>query len=400
MTSEHSLPKPKALMLLYGHLESDGRAQRAAQALANSTDLTLMTLDSGQASTSDIYEVIAIKLPKWNSLKSLLLLTFWLRACIQAVRMDCSLVYAHDYYTCFAGWLSAKLSRARCVYDAHELIVPGGYHQETFRLRLFYWLERLVIHNTDLNVAAEAARARIMRDHYALAVEPLTIRNISDIPRAAKTPDEMTRTYPALKSASPDTRRLLYQGYMDRSRGIGHFMSALPHLDPSFKLILVGDGAGLDELRRMAVQLKIQDRVTFLGRVPRIHLYGIMRCCHIGIITYPSKGLNAKYCASNKVFEYAQAGLPVISTSQPPLKSLIRHWRIGVLVDHQTIEADQLHQSIAAGVQDIESEYERYLKAIEAFLASVNWEAEARQLATAVNRCLTTNPKPARSPSH
>jgi glycosyltransferase involved in cell wall biosynthesis len=83
-----------------------------------------------------------------------------------------------------------------------------------------------------------------------------------------------------------------------------HTFAELRHRSNTYRLVLVGDGAFLEETRRLAVELNIAESVTFLGRrddVPR--LLNAMDC-----MVLPSlyEGF------PNVVLEWQLSGLPVV----------------------------------------------------------------------------------------
>jgi glycosyltransferase involved in cell wall biosynthesis len=48
--------------------------------------------------------------------------------------------------------------------------------------------------------------------------------------------------------------------------------------------------------------------------------------------------LNHRYCLPNKIFEYLMAGLPLITSNLPEMKSLIEAESVGVVAQENTVE--------------------------------------------------------------
>ncbi len=370
-------------MLLYGDIECDDRVLRSAEALSNKYNVHLLCLDSGRDYQHPKLSIKKVKLPTWRRFRGLLLVRFWFRACLEALRKRPQLVYAHDYFMAFGGWLAARMSRARLLYDAHELIVPGGFPIDTRRLRFFYALERWVVKRSDRIIAANIERAEIMTQHYKLVERPVAVRNIPTYPRDILSSQELETLYPSFFTNRDQTKWLVYQGDMDAGRAVDKFIRALKILDPKFRMVLVGSGSDLDYFKQLTAQEGLDERVLFLGKVPRSHLYGLLALCHIAVVSYPMKGLNFIHCASNKVFEYLQTGLPMVATSQDSIKSVFREGNLGVLVD---IEANdkELIEAIANAINSIDLGYEGYLENLESYRKKVSWELESRQLLQAV----------------
>ena len=103
----------------------------------------------------------------------------------------------------------------------------------------------------------------------------------------------------------------------------------------------------------------------------------------VGSVTDSLQGQNNIYCASNKVFEYLQAGLPVVSTDQPPLRRLVENYRIGRLISKD----DSLVQ-VAEKIQDVGENRSRYLEARSRFLRKHRWQDEAVRVRAAISELI------------
>ncbi len=363
-------------MPVFNEIDYDGRVQRIAEALSEKYDVTVFCLDSGKNYHNPAFTTIAVSPSGWRVAKSITHLWFWYRICREAVRIRPAVVHAHDYYLPLAGWIAARLTRARFVYDAHELNIPAKDNPLSRREMVFYGLEKCVVRRADIVVAANPERAEIMQRHYGLKQTPLVTRNIPPMPVESLGPEETLRLYPRLRRDRGDLFRLVYQGDMSITRGVSAFVSAMRYLDDRFQIVLAGGGPDSDAIMRDADP----NRVIYLGRVPRTHLTDIMRTCDAGIVTYPMKGLNSIYCAPNKVHEYTQAGLPVIATGQPPLRAYMNTWDIGVMLDCQDFESDGVPREIASKVEHLAAKLDACRANLPAFLAANRWEDEKERL--------------------
>lgn len=76
---------------------------------------------------------------------------------------------------------------------------------------------------------------------------------------------------PITRQAQPGTARLLHVGRAIRTKGLRDTVRAMAHLRdlPGVTLTSAGDGEDLPACRAEAARLGVDDRVTFLGNVPR-----------------------------------------------------------------------------------------------------------------------------------
>jgi len=309
---------------------------------------------------------------------------FWFAALRVALQERPSAIIAEDYFASFPGLLSAKSCGARLVYDAHELIIPDPSLEMSKRDLFWYRLEKWTVHRADLVIAANEDRAQLMAEHYGLKKAPVVMRNIPVSKNLGPGTDDILERFPALARRTPEDVLVLYQGNVALDRGIGRFVEAMEHLPPRFRIVVVGDGPDLDRLKEQAKSIEENGQFISIGRVPHHLLPAIMRLADVGIVTYPFKGLNNIYCSPNKIFEYAEAGLPVVATNQPPLRKWVEEYGIGKLVGE-----DDDPEMIARLIQEVAENRSNYGEALNRFLDDYCWENEAERVEAAIVKILT-----------
>lgn len=363
---------PTVLMAVFNGLEFDGRVQRAASALAPIAAVHVIGL-SGEgpvwAPPDGAYTTEGVPGPMMG-VGAQRAFGRRLRAVAAALRP--ALVYAHDYYAAWPGRVAARKAGARFVYDAHELLQPLPGQKRTLRERLFERLERMGAAGADLVICANEPRARMFQAYHGLPHLPLVVRNI---------PDDRGDTVP--EGIEQDPHAVLYQGDMGYGRRLERLVDAMGTLDEGTTLWMVGGGPALDKLRAMAAARGVEDRVRFPGRVPRGELGALMASCGVGVLSYPAPDLNNVYCAPNKVYEYARAGLPMVAIGSDHLKELVEEPGLGVALD-----ADASPEAIAKAVSDVSADRERHAAACEAFALDNPWESEADRLRAAIRPLL------------
>jgi glycosyltransferase involved in cell wall biosynthesis len=376
--------KPRLLMAVFNPLDFDGRVQRSAEALAQVARVRVLAVDGGKGFAPKNYElqVVPAEPGEFGSNRALHLRFF--RHLVRAAReFRPEVVYGHDFFMALPAWIAAKLSGARFVYDAHELIIPGalGRSQGQLQERVWYLFERCIVGRADLVIAANSSRAGVMAEHYALKTIPTAIRNIS-APSRSRLDDASARAlYPALERRSASECLCVYQGDVDLDRGLDALIKAARLLPEDYRILIVGGGPDVEKIRREAQRADGHARIEVVGKVPRQDLFDILRLCDVGVVVYSFKGLNNIHCAPNKVFEYAQAGLPIVATGQPPLQELVGRSGIGRIAGDA---GPPTPQQMAEALIDVRTNRARFCGAIDAFLASNSWDLEEQRLRDAL----------------
>lgn len=391
-----TVSKSKLLMAVYDQIEFNGRALRAAEALAGDYEVTVISLASKKDYINPKFRLLSIVLPRIRGLKVACLFWFWFRMIMIAAWERPAIVYSHNFFLTLGGWLAARAARARFVYDAHELMIlapniPLACGERSSYSRFFYSLERWTIHRADLVIAANRERAQLMKEHYALAEFPTVIGNIpAENTMPLYSLEDVIKQYPRLRRSG--RLRLIYQGDMSLLRGIGFFVRAVETIADRCELLLIGGGCDLPAIQNMIDRSPVRYAFIVLGRIPQAVLSSITVTGDIGIVTYPSDGLNNIYCASNKIHEYAQSGLPVLATDQPPLRAAVEQYGIGL-----TITAGEKDPAVAAArILELVDHLDLHRQALKRFCDDHRWADETKRLISAVKGPLV--PPTLRSP--
>jgi glycosyltransferase involved in cell wall biosynthesis len=379
--------KKKILVAVYNPIEVDGRVKRQCEHLALSYDLTLLCVSpklSKSEYSSPHFKVIRTDVTeKRNKIVRLFMFSFKLVK--TAITMKPNIVYANDFFLPFPGLIAAKLSKAKFVYDAHELIVPALGQNLSLTEKLFYFLEKKTVRHSALIIAANSERAQMMKDHYNLDKLPLVIMNIPPMPETKASRDEVISLFPILIKEKVEDVHVVYMGDIDFIRGIDVLLDSVKYLPENVKLIFVGGGTDLENVKTVANKIgKNQIRVT--GQVPNYMIFDIVKQADIGFISYLlSNNLNHVYCAPNKIFEYAQSGLPVISTCQPTIKKIFSEFRIGELVGcNGNVEPDEVSKTIMTMISNLPF----YRENLTPLLKTYKWELEAEKLLNGIDELL------------
>lgn len=108
----------------------------------------------------------------------------------------------------------------------------------------------------------------------------------------------------------------------DQATLLRGFAAAVPHL-PGVDLLMVGDGPLRAELENLAVELRVPDRVRFLGI--RTDIPELMRAADVFALTSLSEA------ASLTLLEAMASGLPAVVTAVGGNPEIVRHEREGLL---------------------------------------------------------------------
>ena len=245
------------------------------------------------------------------------------------IRFRPDVVHAHDVNTLHTAWLVSKVTRAKLIYDAHEISTSReGYR---FFRKAVAWLENKIMPRTVGNITTTDARARFFARAYGIP-RPLVLQNrprLTSVPRNNRLREELHLSCP--------WPLVLYQGGLQQGRGLDTLMRAVA-LVPDIYAVFIGGGRMRKALEQMCTELKLQERVFFIHTVPLQELPFYTASADIGVQPVENTCLNHLTTDSNKLFEYVMAGLPVIATNLPEIRKVVRRWDLGLLVESGNVE--------------------------------------------------------------
>ncbi len=240
-----------------------------------------------------------------------------------ARRYTADLVQVHDLPALQAGAEIAAEWNVPLVYDAHELY-PEQKSFSRAQRRICASAEALHIKKADLVFAVNESIGEEMARRYAIP-QPVTLLNAID-PPADFAPEGHYDLLREKLGLSAERRILLFQGGFAPHRNLETLVQAMAHVSTAdVDLVMMGFGPFGDLLKQRAEKIGLLgSRIHFLPAVPQSELLQHSASADIGIIPYPHVDLNSYYCTPNKLFEFIQAGLPILANDSPELNRFVR----------------------------------------------------------------------------
>ena len=171
---------------------------------------------------------------------------------------------------------------------------------------------------------------------------------------------------------------VLNHGQYHPGRGYDIMVEALPLLKdyPEIKLALRGFGILEEELRKRAKELG-DDNIIFYPKVLTQELIPEASKSMVGVAITEGICINFEVSVSNKLFEYASAGLPVIMSDIPEHRYLNDKYRFGIVI------RDNKPETFADAVIRLYTDkdfYDECAKNAKKLSDEINWENEFGKL--------------------
>jgi glycosyltransferase involved in cell wall biosynthesis len=224
------------------------------------------------------------------------------------------LVYANDLDTLLAGGLVSCIKCKKLVYDSHELYteLPELVNRR-FKRKLWQILEKIMLKKVDIALTVSHSVALELKSRYGKNF--VVVRNL---PISKKMID----------NGSASGNIIFYQGALNIGRGLEKLIVAMQYVDNA-RLVIAGSGDVEKELISLTSQLGLSQKVHFTGRLSPENQHSEVSRATIGVSLEENLGLNYQYALPNKLFDYIQAGVPVLVSDMPEMQAIVEQYEVG-----------------------------------------------------------------------
>lgn len=256
-----------------------------------------------------------------------------LRLLFCLLRLKPDVFVANDLDTLLANYLASRIRRKPLVYDSHEYFteVPELVNRPRVKA-IWEKIEKAIVPRVDAAYTVCESIAEVYRSKYG--VDFKVVRNLP-VRTSSMNTDQMTSNH---QISNKKAKVILYQGALNLGRGLEDTIKAMQFIDEA-ELWLSGDGDLTQNLKKLVEELKLELKVNFLGRLPFQELIEVTCKADLGISLEEDLGLNYRFALPNKLFDYVQAGVPVLVSDLPEMRRIVEQYQIGMIAEtHQRKE--------------------------------------------------------------
>lgn len=234
---------------------------------------------------------------------------------------------ANDLDTLLGVYCATRIKKKEIVYDCHEYYteVPELANRERVR-NIWDSIERMIFPKLKYCMTVCDSISESYRREYG--VEVAVVRNL---------PQKTNYDFEPISLNLPCEKVILYQGALNVGRGLELLIKSMAFIDDAC-LLIVGSGDVADDLQVLALMENVADKIVFAGRVKCDELKYYTKLATIGVSLEEDLGLNYRFALPNKIFDYIQAGKPILISDLPEMSKIVLQYQCGELVTSRTPE--------------------------------------------------------------
>jgi glycosyltransferase involved in cell wall biosynthesis len=269
---------------------------------------------------------------------------------------------SNDLDTLPAVFFAAKIRKKVIVFDSHEIFpeVPELVIRPNIQ-KIWLKIEAFLLPKIKYSYTVCNSIAEYYKKKYGINMQ--VIRNVPFYQKKAET-------------RKPDIPIIQYQGAVNIGRGIELTIKAMQYINNA-KLRIIGNGDIFDDMKKLASDLQIDYKVEFTGRVPLEQIPELTKQATLGLSIEENLGLNYYFALPNKLFDYIQAGVPVLCSNFPEMRNIIKKYNIGFLIESRD------EKKFAGQIKEILKNLEKknqIFNNIEISKKELSWEKEQKKL--------------------
>jgi glycosyltransferase involved in cell wall biosynthesis len=387
----------KILMILDNEFPPDIRVEKEAESLiSQGHSVTILSYNFKGLNKTELWKgirIIRFKINKQLAKKTLgfsLQLPFYkwiwqfqINRILKSDKYDA--VHIHDLPLCCLIQSVKTRFNIPVIADMHEnypfLVAEQPYMNSLFAY-IFLSKKRWFIKEKEwlgkasaIICVAEEMKQRIKTD----LIDTLPVILVPNTPSIPELNSSMT-DHSNLKERFAGTFIILYIGGIDPVRGIDILIQAARFLIPvipQFKIVIVGDGKLLPDLKQLAKSLQLGNNIVFDGWIPQDKIGSYISVSDVCVIPH-RKSPQTDNSSPNKLFQYFYFKKPVISSDCNSIEKIILTEKCGMIYH------DNLPEELAAKIKYLynnpKTGIEMGNNGYNAVVNKYNWESTVTSL--------------------
>lgn len=286
---------------------------------------------------------------------------YWIQLFFCLLKTKADIFCATDLDSIIPIYYASKWRRKKRVYDGHELFTEmKEVITRPREKKMWDWIEKKYLPQFPHGYTIGEAYSEYFHEKYGLSYQ--VVRNATQCTHLQRIPTQ--------------EKFILYQGAVNEGRCFEQLLPAMQWV--RHPLIICGKGNFFEQAKSIVKQLKLEEKVTFMGYIPPQQLKEFTLKAQVGITLFDGISLSNELSMANRYFDYMHAQVPQLCMNFIEYRRVNRQFEIAYLID-----APPSTKEIATALNRLmeDTEYHQRLQDnCQKARAVYNWENEVKTL--------------------
>lgn len=293
------------------------------------------------------------------------------RFLLKSINQRPNIIHCHDTMALPAGVLVKLITGSKLVYDAHEL-ESNKNAQTKILSRATLFIEKKCWPYVDHFISVSDSIIEWYNINIGFKNNTLILNSpiiqISELKRS--------KYFHQLYGIETTKLVFIYLGILGTGRGIELILDTFCDGNIESHVVFVGYGELEGKIRDIS---KLQSNIHLHKAVPHEEVVTLAKSADVGLCLIENVSLSDYYSLPNKLFEYAFAGLPILTSDFPDISKLVNKYNLGLVC---TLNLS----SVANTIKKIET---KPLGRLNSDITELGWQYQAEKLINAYSILLS-----------
>ena len=194
---------------------------------------------------------------------------------------------------------------------------------------------RKALNTTDLLLTATTENQYLIKNEYKIESIYLPENAIIE-----------SKVIPRIMNLKMDCKfNIIWIGRIDSNKSLNFLIEALGEVEArNWHLHILGEGNLKEKMQKLAFKIKVDDKITWYGHIPRSEVFEILSSAHLHVITSLGEG------NPTTIWEAMDRGIPTISLNHCGMKDVICE-RCGIKINIESVQ--QVKTDLAYVISDL-----------------------------------------------
>lgn len=238
-------------------------------------------------------------------------------------------IHANDLDALIPAYLANRKLNSKLIYDSHEINCDNRmYDKYKVYNKCMKIIEKYIVKRCWKVICVSNAAAEYFQENYGIE-KPIVITNCI-----------LERDRLQNFEKKVEGFEVLNHGIFHDSRGLELMVEVCKRIEkiPEIRMAARGYGGIEESLRKQIAEEEIENFIIY-PPVDPTSLISEASKSHVGVAVTLPVCLNFQLSVSNRLFEYAAAGLPVIMSDIPEHRLLNEQYRFGIVIEDNTLNS-------------------------------------------------------------